>query len=234
MSFRLSRFLPRFPAILLVPAVLGLWAAVTWARAIYVEGMPHYGFPLIFNGFYLEYDPREAFWIREEHGFRFTPLLIDLALALAAAWAFAMIIDRRLVPLIRGERRMSFRWPRFLPRFPALVLMPAVLGLWIVLCIGGSSYEWSPLYPETIFLAGSPWEGGPWDNPRGFPFTFSGRWELGVSEWHFWSGFQIGWFLLDLIIALAVAWAFPMFIDRVVFPLIRGKRQRHRGTGEAR
>ena len=117
---------------------------------------------------------------------------------------------------------------RFLPRFPAVLLVPAVLGLWVVLCITRTPYDWSSLWRSGVgSYIRSWWDGGPGLNARGFPFTFYGTWELDeVDQIYRWTGFQIGWFLLDLIIALAAAWGFAMLIDRVAFPLIRATHRR--------
>ncbi|MCZ6691550.1 MAG: hypothetical protein O7H41_18325 [Planctomycetota bacterium] len=84
---------------------------------------------------------------------------------------------------------------------------------------------------------------------RGFPFDFAVRWEeYEMSPQHFakmlehfpqeysqyseenlpilrrpvrGSGFQISWFLIDLIIALTVTYVLAMAVDRLLFPLIR-------------
>ena len=124
---------------------------------------------------------------------------------------------------------MRPRWRKYLPGWPAVLLVPAVLAVWIMLGI---------FAPEKG-LPGS----------RGFPFDFAVRWEeyemnpqlFANLRKHFpqeysqyseenlpilrrpvrGSGFQISWFLIDLVIALAVAWVLAMIVDRVLFPLAR-------------
>ena len=126
---------------------------------------------------------------------------------------------------------MRLRWRKYLPGWPAVLLVPAVLAVWIMLCI---------FAPEKG-LPGS----------RGFPFDFAVRWEeyemnpqlFANLRKHFpqeysqyseenlpilrrpvrGSGFQIHWFLIDLIIALTAAYLFAMAVDRLVFPLVRGQ-----------
>ena len=135
---------------------------------------------------------------------------------------------------------MRLRWPRFLPGFPAVLLVPAVLGRWARLCGTNSHYDWSslsdrddlwvPVHPERGPMH---MQGEPWNNPRGFPFRYSGSFEPWEGGGYVWSGFQIHWFLIDLTIALTVAYLFAMVIDRLLFPAIRARQGRKRGTGEA-
>ncbi len=123
---------------------------------------------------------------------------------------------------------MRLRWPtKYLPSFPAILLVPAVLGLWATLCIADSEYEWSSIsLPGTRVISIPPEGVEPWYNPRGFPFTFSGSWEeretkpVGVEVYDE-IGFKIHWFLVDLIIALAVGYLLAMRVERSLFPLVR-------------
>ena len=117
---------------------------------------------------------------------------------------------------------MRFWWSKYLPGFPAVLLVLAVLGLWAQLCVTESEYDWSYLeLPGGGPLHISPELEGPWHEPRGFPFTFSGRWKhLGGGKLT-WTGFQINWFLVDLIIALTVAYIVAMEVELRLFPLVR-------------
>ena len=134
---------------------------------------------------------------------------------------------------------MRLRWPRFLPGFPAVLLMIPVLGLWAFVCT-------VPRGEDQMA-----------HRRRGFPLVFTGRREVRELEPQVvaairkqapeffraqegkpilvngWAGFKVTWFLLDLIIALAAAWGFAFAVDRLVFPTIRAARRRKRGTGEA-
>ena len=134
---------------------------------------------------------------------------------------------------------MRLRWPtKFLPGFPAILLVPAFLGLWATLCVTHSDYEWSSIsLPGTRVISIPPEGLEPSYNPRGFPFTFSGSWEeretkpVGVEVYDE-IGFQIHWFLVDLIIALAVGYLLAMRVDRLVFPLVRRLQKKKPEQGE--
>ena len=112
LRFRWRRFLPGYPAILLVPAILGLWVGLTWANKDYsFQTRPHvrnpsYGIPLSFMGH------RDDQWCKahsrrhkQVYGFWIDRFLIDLAIALASAYIVGMAADRLLFPAIRAARR---------------------------------------------------------------------------------------------------------------------------------
>ena len=110
---------------------------------------------------------------------------------------------------------MSLRWPRYLPRFPAILLMPTVLTAWALLWV----------HQDEMGIA---W----WSN---FPLTF---WVVDFDTGPDISG-EVGWsilgvwgFLVDTSLALAAAWAPAMALDRLLFPWIRRRRRRHRAAGE--
>ncbi len=122
---------------------------------------------------------------------------------------------------------MRFRWRKYLPSYPAILLVPLVLAVWVMI--------WTIPYEKDR------------GDIRGFPFDFSGSWEeYDMSLQHFAKmreafpqeysqyseenlptlrrpvyGFRITWFLIDLIIALAAAYVVAMALDRLVFPWIR-------------
>ena len=98
---------------------------------------------------------------------------------------------------------MSIRWPKYLPRWPAVLLLPAVLAAWALQCsipwVCGSSYG------------------------IGFPLPFrrhDGHWG--------WSPLKLDNVLIDLTLALVTAYTLAMVVDRLVFPLIRGRRRQER------
>ncbi len=133
---------------------------------------------------------------------------------------------------------MRLRWPtHYLPGFPAILLVLAVLGLWAQLCFTESKYDWAPhRLPGMHVYRLRHEEGEPWYNPRGFPFAFSGSWEevgniRGVATYG-WTGFQITWFLGDLIIALTAAYIFAMGVERLVFPLVQRQYRTKPKRGE--
>ena len=109
---------------------------------------------------------------------------------------------------------MRFRWPRFLPGFPAVLLMPAILAAWAILCS-------IPRYSVT----------DPWFPRQGFPLAYWTTWDDPGSV-HDFFGFRASRFVFDLGFALAVSWLFALAIDRLVFPAIRAARRGKRGTGE--
>ena len=74
-------YLPRFPAVLLVPTVLTAWASF-WVR------QDEIGFD----------------WV-SPLSFRSWEDDFDFGLALAVAWALAMAVDRLVFPWIRRSRR---------------------------------------------------------------------------------------------------------------------------------
>ena len=112
---------------------------------------------------------------------------------------------------------MSIRWAKYLPRFPAALLCPAILGLWAAFC---TVHRVHPLLGHRYYGSGVP------ETERGIPFAFLGVWrENQPDQWSYYVGFQRAPFLMDLAIALAVAWAFAMVVDRTVFPWLRRRQE---------
>ena len=96
MTARLTRLLPGFPAVLLMPAILALWAALC---SLEREGPPisgSWGVPLIFLG-WKEISPYH--WTYA--GFQLTPFIVDLIFALAAGWLVALGVDRLILSHVR-------------------------------------------------------------------------------------------------------------------------------------
>jgi hypothetical protein len=111
-----------------------------------------------------------------------------------------------------SRRTMRSRWTRFLPGFPAVLLVPAVLLLWLSL--------W--LFMEDRDLLGWQFHG------FGFPLPFEGWWpRIGGRTVR---GFHVAPFVFDLSLALATAWLLPLALDRFVFRPIRAARQKKSAT----
>ncbi len=117
---------------------------------------------------------------------------------------------------------MSFRWRRFLPRYPAVLLVPTTLALWAALCFLPREHPGRPL----LFTA--------LEEPlyeRGVPLAFFGVWrELEPNHFKYDAGFQLSPFLIDLALVLAAGWAFAMAVDRLVFPWVRSRKERKRAN----
>ena len=103
-----------------------------------------------------------------------------------------------------------------LPGFPAVLLVPAGLLAWASLCVTHGERDWPFLLQSSPTKGGEPW----YDEPLGYPFTFSGTWERRGPSTYGWTGFQMNWFLIDLLIALTVAYIFAMAVERLLFPLV--------------
>ena len=104
MRLRWRWFFPGFPASLLALAVLAAWAILCWTPRGYladsaIQLYPR-GFPIMYTAHVRELDARwsEACPL---------PCLVNLALALAAAWTLAMAVDRLVFPAIRAARRRN-------------------------------------------------------------------------------------------------------------------------------
>ncbi len=102
---------------------------------------------------------------------------------------------------------MRFRWPRFLPKFPAVLLAPALMA-----ALAFSGAEKQPGWPI-------------WDWK--FPLKFTIAYEYSVKAWAI---VGVGGFLVDTSLALAAAWALAMAVDRLVFPLLQRRRRQGRPT----
>ena len=93
---------------------------------------------------------------------------------------------------------MSVRWPRYLPRFPAIVLIPVIAAWWFV--NGFQSHLWGSLFFIWIF-------------PLETHLTYMSR-----SGWYL--QFK-GAFVVDLATFLVVGYVAAIAADRVLFPYIR-------------
>ena len=102
---------------------------------------------------------------------------------------------------------MRLRWPKYLPRFPAILLVPAVLVAWAGAC-----------YFPHVDLESSYF---------GFPKPF--YWHLQRADL---SDFDVGPLVIDLTFAMATAYLVAFGVERFVFPAIRARQGRKRGTGE--
>ena len=120
----------------------------------------------------------------------------------AVPW-WASFVDLGAFSYVYIAAFLWLRWTRLLPRFPAVLLVPAALAAWAALCY--------------IYLGG-------WEEPA-FPLPFwGGR--------HHGSYIRVDNILTDLFLALATAYTFAMVVDRLVFPAIRAGRRRKRGREE--
>ena len=123
---------------------------------------------------------------------------------------------------------MSLRWRRYLPRFPAVLVLIAVLGIWFVVC---TAPRRDPLDTQ-VFHREPGTEGLVRRDPMGFPFVFAETKDESAPG----VGFRIvrhydaGIFLVDLALALATAYFLAMVLDRLVFPWLRRRRQQERAT----
>jgi hypothetical protein len=108
-----SRWLPGFPAILLIPALVLGWVSLWWAPEV-ADGYYERGFPLTFETYeescelFIEF-PRsgvtmDSFFVQEAE-IRISHFLVDLAVALAVAYALTLGADRLLLRRLRAGRR---------------------------------------------------------------------------------------------------------------------------------
>ncbi|MCZ6688249.1 MAG: hypothetical protein O7H41_01395 [Planctomycetota bacterium] len=238
---RWAGFLPRYPAILLMPAVLVVWAVLcTYFRGTYylgprtklASGWIGHGFPLPFYAMWWGPDPVYT-------GFRLTPYLVDLLLAVVVGWVLAWGTDRPVqkwaVLSLRFRRvlrwmlsirfrwlSIRFRWPKFLPRFPAILLMFAILWLWVTLCTIPQKDSGSHLYSD--------YSGGAVQGVvKGFPFIFIGSKIVPGSVYRDY-GFMPVEFLIDLIIALATAYLLAMGVERLCHRSLKTGHERWGGS----
>ncbi|MCZ6691549.1 MAG: hypothetical protein O7H41_18320 [Planctomycetota bacterium] len=165
------------------------------------------GFTFVFIFNYLEVMKTLAPPLRVLHS-PFIAVVIPATLLLISS---AMVL---WLPSIR------IAWSRFWPRFPALLLVPTILATWVAACV-------LELYPSNWWDYGSGW---------GFPMRFYGRWNVPIQvdslRTGIYHGFRLDAFLFDLELAIIAAWLFPVLLDRLVFPLLRGKRRARQGHGE--
>ena len=104
---------------------------------------------------------------------------------------------------------MSWRWPKFLPGWPAVLLMPVVMAAWAIPCYVPKGW-WSVggrLYQET----------------RGFPLAFKtfyfempagGNPIVGLT-------YQLHLLVIDIALGVIAAYGIAMILDRLIFPLLR-------------
>ena len=130
---------------------------------------------------------------------------------------------------------MSIRWPRFLPRLPALLLIPALVPAWASLMWGPESSHHGYGYERGY--------------ERGFPLVFEVYSKKPLSHRYTWNQsiaaveitidrgelaeFRVPHFLFDLAVALVVAYLFAMAVDRLLFPLVRRLHGKKPEQGEA-
>ena len=110
-----------------------------------------------------------------------------------------------------GSKVSSVRawWHKFLPRFPAVLLIPGLLMVWAMFCL--VPLVSADLRGDTDFLFGFPVSFVHTDGARFFRFSPPR-------------------FLVDLTAVLASVYAIAMAVDRLVFPFIRRRRRPERAT----
>ena len=129
---------------------------------------------------------------------------------------------------------MRSRWTRWLPGFPAVILLITILGLWVVLCTLPLG-DW-----DTVFSMGEvlgPVQKRVW----GFPFAFvAGKngvelptltLEADTFTIYAGYGFHTIPFLADLALALAAGYIVAMAVERLVLFKIQAARRGRRGEG---
>ena len=112
MSIRWPRFLPRLPALLLIPALVPAWASVMWKTEASCRGYER-GYPLVFETYRTEvrmvvhWRTATTLTIAPGHTdrseFQLPHFMFDLVIALAVAYTLAMAVDRLLFPLVRRQ-----------------------------------------------------------------------------------------------------------------------------------
>ena len=121
---------------------------------------------------------------------------------------------------------MRLSWRRDFPGWPAILLIPAVLGAWAWVCA----------MPLTDLGAAS---GAEWHRGGGVPYEFWRPKLIQISP-RVWrppargedSGYRFKPvpFIADLAIALALAYGLAMVMDRGVFPWLRRRQGQERAT----
>ena len=209
--------------------VLGLWALLT----VHGQSVVGWGsnFPLKFEVVDLDF---EVWGPGEVPGWSILGVrafLVDTSLALAVSWASAMAVDRLVFPLVRGQSTKtsadaSISWPSFLPRLPALLLIPAFVFIW-------ASLLWGPETSRQGYERGFPLvfevyrPRVVWD-PLRLPKTWAEKAQCKRDR----SEFRVLHFLFDLAIALVVAYLLAMAVDRLLFPLARRLHRKRPEQGE--
>ena len=102
---------------------------------------------------------------------------------------------------------MRSRLRRWLPGFPAVLAMP--VGI----------VAWAGIWADTNYHGEKQWL-----------FDFPMRFVVGDVPGYGWTIWGVEALLVDSILALAVAWALAMAVDRLVFPFIRRRRRSERAT----
>ena len=117
---------------------------------------------------------------------------------------------------------MRLRWPKYLPRFPAVLLMPTVLAAWVMLWVhpmdevSGWKWGWGSDFPLRFIVT-------PYDTDPVSALVNPG-------QAYGWSIMGVRGFLVDIFLALAAAWAPAMGLERLPIPWIRGRRRHKRAT----
>ncbi len=134
--------------------------------------------------------------------------------------------ERRITPhfsaVVTGEAGsgIRFKWRKYLPRYPAVLLIAVVLGLWISLCTVGRKDTCG--LPVLVL---DPDSGIVRKEVYGFPFVFVGSKILPGrgprARRHY--GFMGAPFLADLAIALTAAYLLAMGVERLVFPALQAR-----------
>lgn len=246
MRSRWSRFLPGWPAALLVPAVLAYWAVLCFVPPAYV-GVGEYWVLESTNGFPFEYtvpgvdiDPTGGVTVTFYIDILWELLVLDAVLAATAAWFFALAVDRFILHPIRAARMKKHGLgegsPPLIPRpKAALFSLRTMMVMYCVLSV----FVWANVRDRIHEMIG-PSQGADGvpgiekENRRGFPWTYSTEWletlapdDSGGLVLRDRSGtfrpvsVEMGPLLLDLAFALAVSIGFALASERFVFSRMR-------------
>ena len=125
---------------------------------------------------------------------------------------------------------MSIGWPKFLPRLPALLLIPALVPAWASLMWGPESshhgYGYERGYERGFPLAFEVYRTDATPSIVGTPYIVRRSpktWSVVLASFdhaertEFW----LSHFLVDLAVALVVAYILAMAVERFLFPLAR-------------
>ena len=116
--------------------------------------------------------------------------------------------------VVLWQPRTRFRWAGFLPGYPAILLIPAVPVVWAMICaVPWLSYE--PELPCWLVEVGM-------TSPRvprlGLPLPFYGVWWGPDFPYY---EFRLIPYLVDLLLAVVVAWVLALAVDRLVLRWVR-------------